>query len=414
MNFQISKLVANNKVLRITNDYLRVLRRKYIFLFLKKLGLKILTRAEIFKSPEKYPVHYFGSEEVITFADSGEIPENIKKEFPSFTAVFSKPFVCEFANAELAGPFAVGFDEDGAIIMETTTPIFAQDHQLELSVPSRTLIIKKLSRAKAPQVDIACSLVHPWGKNYSHWMFDCLIRIEGLEFYQKQTGLKPTLIIDSEPTSWQIESLKLLGYGPDDYIYWNTAKLQVKKLVVPAFRRHDHKVHQLYHVESISACKWLRQRMLRNISGAESEKLSFSSKIYISRRKTWSRRVINEDEVIAALAPFGFVAYTLEDMSVLDKVRLFAQAEIVVAPIGAGTTHIIFSQNLTLIELFSTSLYNASFCSLARGLGFQYGCLRCHSPFTDVHGMGADIIVNVDELQQLVAKMQHTQAFNLE
>lgn len=413
MGIQISQLVAKNKFLRITNDYLRVLRRKYIFLTLKKLGLKLLTRSEILKSPEKYHVQYFGSEEVITVTDSGEIPENIKNQFPSFTAVFTKPFVCEFANAELAGPFAVGFDEDGRIIMETTTPIFAQDYQLELSVPSRTLIQKTLSSSKTPQIDIGCSLAHPWGKNYSHWMFDCLLRIEGLEFYQKQTGLKPTLIIDSEPTSWQIESLQLLGYGPDDYICWNQAKLQVKKLVVPAFRRYDHKLYKLYHIESISACKWLRERMLRNISGAESE-LSFSSKIYISRRKTWSRRVINEDEVIAALAPFGFVMYTLEDMSVLDKVRLFSQAEIVVAPTGAGTTHIIFSQNLTLIELFSPSLYNACFYSLARGLGFQYGCLKCDSPLTDVHGMGADIIVNVNELQQLVAKMQHKQAFNLE
>ena len=65
-----------------------------------------------------------------------------------------------------------------------------------------TLIIKKLYSLKTPPMDIACSLVHPWGKNYSHWMFDCLTRIEGLEFYQKRTGLKPTLIIDSEPTSW--------------------------------------------------------------------------------------------------------------------------------------------------------------------------------------------------------------------
>ena len=173
MHFQISKLVAHHKFLRITNDYLRVLRRKYIFFILKKLGLKVLTRAEILKSPQKYRVQYFGSEEVITVADSGEIPEKVKNQFPSFTAVFTKPFVCEFANTELAGPFAVGFDEDGRIIMETTTPIFAQDHQLELSVPSRTLILKKLSTSNASQIDTACSLVHPCGINYAHWMFDC-------------------------------------------------------------------------------------------------------------------------------------------------------------------------------------------------------------------------------------------------
>jgi len=51
-----------------------------------------------------------------------------------------------------------------------------------------------------------------------------------------------------------------------------------------------------------------------------------------------TRRIINEHEVIEALATFGFVAYALEEMSFSEQVRLFSQAEMVVAPHGAGLT----------------------------------------------------------------------------
>jgi capsular polysaccharide biosynthesis protein len=75
------------------------------------------------------------------------------------------------------------------------------------------------------------------------------------------------------------------------------------------------------------ACRWLRQRMLSNISAPSSEKLAFSAKIFISRRKAVGRRIINENDVIEALAPFGFVTYVLEEMSFLDQVKLFSQAK---------------------------------------------------------------------------------------
>jgi capsular polysaccharide biosynthesis protein len=217
-------------------------------------------------------------------------------------------------------------------------------------------------------VDTVHSLVNPWSNGYFHWIIDCLARLEGAEYYQQQTGIKPLLIIDSNPPKWKIESLRLLGYESDDCIPWNGSRLKVKRLVVPSFRRER-------SIISPSACRWLRQRMLSNLPDVGSNKLSFSPRIYISRTKKTGRNVINEDEVLKALTTFGFVAYTLENMSFSDQVRLFSQAEIVVAPHGAGLTNTIFApQNLILIDLFG--LYNnPSFFVIAKALGFHYGCL---------------------------------------
>jgi len=259
-------------------------------------------------------------------------------------------------------------------------------------------------------------LVHPWNKIYFHWIADCLTRIEGLEAYQVQTGIKPALIIESNLASWQIDSLKLLGYEPDDCIPWHSSRVKVKKLIVPSFRRHWGYYNTSYKsygpVVSPLACRWLRQRILSNLPDAESEQLSFSSKIFISRRKAVQWRIINEDEVIEALAPFGFVAYALEELSFSEQVRLFAQADMVVAPHGAGLTNMIFSENLALIELFGSYIpgfYIPGFAlaNLSRGLGFRYGCLINQFHSQDSRQLHTNLIVDITKLRDLVAKMQN-------
>jgi len=54
-------------------------------------------------------------------------PYNSSDKLPSFIikelAYLRKPFVFEVANAELIGPAAVGFDQDGSLISETVPTI---------------------------------------------------------------------------------------------------------------------------------------------------------------------------------------------------------------------------------------------------------------------------------------------------
>jgi hypothetical protein len=380
------------------------LRKSMLYALIKKLGLRILKREDLLSSSEKYHVLQFGSEESIVvsqpYNNADELSRLISIRIGTFT--LKKPFVSEVANAELIGPTAVGFDEDGNIISQTVVP--EKRGGVELALSTRSLILKTLPSLGVPELDTVCSLVNCWGKNYFHWLVECLTRIEGSEYYQEQTGRKPVLIIDSNPPNWKIESLRLLGYELDDCISWNKSRIKVKRLVVPSFRREEYQI-------SPTACRWLSQRIISNLPDVGTENLSFSSKIYISRSKAAGRRVINEDDVLKALTPFGFVAYTLENMSFSDQVRLFSQAEIVVAPHGAGLANIIFSQNLILIELFSSWVVPVYF-TLAKALGFHYGCLQSASSSLDSNEtlqyseQFKDIIVDIVKLRDLVAEMQ--------
>jgi len=104
--------------------------------------------------------------------------------------------------------------------------------------------------------------------------------------------------------------------------------VQVKKLVVSSFDAIGtitKKPIKPTAKSSPRACRWIRQRVLSNLADTGSEKLSFHQRFF-TRRKALTRRIINEYEVIEALATF--VAYALEEMSFSEQVRLFSQAEI--------------------------------------------------------------------------------------
>jgi len=393
-----------------------LLMHKWVFFITKIIGLnfepRIIARDDILSGNTNYVVREFGCEELAkirSLCSCKGLKEITEKDYNSIVTI-NKPFICEVNNAELVGPNAVGFDRDGNLISETAVPLFSREIYLKKNISTQALFLKKTFRNSNIQLDTACSLVCSWSNNYWHWMVDCLTRIEGLEAYCKQTGIKPALIIESNLKSWQFDSLKLLGYDPNDCIRWNGSKVHVKKLIVPSFRRHwdyyDNKRNKTYgSIISPMACRWIRQRMLSNLSSSRIDRLSFSSNIFISRRNALQRRILNEHEVMEALVPFGFVAYTLEELNFSEQVRLFSQAKMVVAPHGAGLANMIFSQNLTVIELFGSYVLNSAPANLAVGLGFQYEYIRGQSPPQDSRKLHADMIVDVAELKNILARI---------
>lgn len=362
----------------------------------RKLFLKIVSREKLLNNSGKYRILQFGSDETIVLNEphnsSDTLPRIVKEAIGTFN--FPKPFVAEVENAELVGSTAAGFDKDGGLISETINS--SSGKFLLKKLPPQALVLKQLPGWGVPQLDTACSLVN--SKGYFHWLIDGLLRIQGVEYYQERTGRKPILLIDSNPKEWHIESLKLLGYEPDDYMCWNHSKVKVKRLVVSSFRRKD-------NLMSPAACNWLRQRVFSNLPNCRSTNLLFSPRVYISRTKITGRQIINEDEVLQALAHFGFVTYTLENMSFSDEVRLFSQAEIVVAPHGAGLTNIVFAQDLSVIDLFGP-FGTPCFFVLAKILGFSYGCLG-PGPIgkNKLSDQYKGITVDIPKLRDLVAEM---------
>ena len=95
--------------------------------------------------------------------------------------------------------------------------------------------------------------------------------------------------------------------------------------------------------------------------------------LFIRRGNTQQRRLLNEDDAIAALAPLGFVGVTLDQLGVAEQIRLIANARAIVAPHGAALTNTVFCEPGTqILELFASVYRDTSFAAIARHCNLVY------------------------------------------
>lgn len=122
-------------------------------------------------------------------------------------------------------------------------------------------------------------------------------------------------------------------------------------------------------------------------------------RILISRRSSSrGRRITNADDLIASLAPHGFVEYALENMSIKEQIELFYDAEIVVAPHGAGLANLLYAPPGTrVVELFANDVMAPHYYFLSKSLGLNYSHILGTQPRLD-----ADFEVDIARLSALL------------
>ncbi len=123
--------------------------------------------------------------------------------------------------------------------------------------------------------------------------------------------------------------------------------------------------------------------------------------LYIERGASAYRPLFNEGEVIACLADFRPVR--LESLTILEQVRLFSNASIIVAPHGAGLANIVFaSSRCAVIEIMMDRYCNWCYRRIASIMKQDYFCVlgRAESINTKVHSTGWT--VDVREVRETV------------
>ena len=144
--------------------------------------------------------------------------------------------------------------------------------------------------------------------------------------------------------------------------------------------------------------------LLRN-RFALSEKVKPYRKLYLSR--SGRRKVKNEAEVREVLKEFGFEI--LEDISrtVEEQIRLFAEAEVVVGPHGAGFTNLLWCQPGTkVMEFFYGGYTPPFFYYICQLLGLEYSSIVDDSDASEDWSLiGMDMTVDVDVLRRELKKM---------
>lgn len=255
----------------------------------------------------------------------------------------------------------------------------------------------------------AAALTSAKANIYFHWMTDLLPRIELL----RRSGIDLTsidkFIVNSYSSPFQQETLTALGISSDKIIESSKyPHIKTETLLASS-------LPTLPGNPPAWVCEFLRKEFLplactpqTSVSEAlaannEIESLDKVKRIYISRANASYRRIINEVEVASFLEALGFNVLVLELMIVAEQAALFHAANVVVAPHGAGLTNIVFCQPGTkVIEFFSPLYVNVCYWSLANQVGLDYyyilGKGKKPPEGVDLHLVGEDILVNLDEL----------------
>lgn len=197
----------------------------------------------------------------------------------------------------------------------------------------------------------APGIVLPSTPNYWHFLVDVLPKLLIREQNPALADL-PAYLYDLR--GYHYEMLELAGVPRDKAI-------DLKPQVDPPpkgralFRFHNGVVPAL--VPYPAAYRWLRETFLPHV---RPDRPARPKRIFLSRRGAYPKhRLANDAEIGEMLAGYGFEVVQPEKLSVLETVELAADAEIVVAPIGAGTAnHVFLPPNATWIHLNNPDFFH--------------------------------------------------------
>jgi capsular polysaccharide biosynthesis protein len=187
--------------------------------------------------------------------------------------------------------------------------------------------------------------------------------------------------------------LRLAGHGDAELIEWRDRDARIERLVVPA-----------YPSPSPAVCAWLRERMRDPLLAPGPAGLvdqpGGGERILVSRGDSAKakRRLVNERELEERLGELGFRSYVLGELPVAEQITLFAGAEAVVAPHGAGLTNLVYARRAAVVELFGRRL-KPVYYRLARLLGHPYRYMLCEPA-----GGRDDLRANAEEVARVASE----------
>ncbi|WP_299707724.1 glycosyltransferase family 61 protein [uncultured Pontibacter sp.] len=240
--------------------------------------------------------------------------------------------------------------------------------------------------------------------NIGHWFLDVLPRLHLL----RESGLYDEVdwfLVPSTRYSYQTETLELLGIPADKIITGVEYKhLTADKIIASTAPRGNHTL----------VPRWLGQYVRDSfLPLVQNEKPTMEEKapyLYISRSDSAIRNVLNEKELLEALEAYKFKSIVSSKYSILEKIRMFSQAKVVVSATGAGLISMFFCKPGTkIIEIFHEGFVIEPFYDIATKIDLDYDYIICKGD-KKVHdateGQRQHLFVETDQVVEILDKMR--------
>lgn len=267
---------------------------------------------------------------------------------------------------------------------EPTSPLLAH---------STFSALLELPEASGPRYDAA--VLVGGTSNYYHQLIDFVGRLAVTDRYADLADLP--LLVDEVAAPFQKELFNLLGIDEERLLRIpNTQVPHIDSLYAPSpLSSSGTAIHPML-VEWFRSKLWL-PRLAKPCR-----------RFFITRSGTTRRRIINESELIAALAARGFEVLRPEMLNLREQINLFSEAEIIVGATGAALTNILFMQpGSSVVALYNNVLLESPgsryFDALADAAGLRFTIVAGHgSSCSNQRLVDADFEVSIKAVEHAI------------
>jgi hypothetical protein len=219
-------------------------------------------------------------------------------------------------------------------------------------------------RMQVPEYVVGCP-----PKPFYHWLFEVVPSILFALEIKSETKI---LISDNCPSYFK-DFVRLIT-GEKDFPERVVVANHVVNIPRYILLQHEQDAGFI-HPFSITLLRQFRDKVLRQ---SKLEPYASSPYIYISRKKTVSRRLFNEEELEEALLTLGFAIIYSEELSCEQQIVTYSRAKCIVASHGAGMSHMIWaSEKVKILEIYAHNHFNDCYARIAMNLGFDHDYINC-------------------------------------
>ena len=183
---------------------------------------------------------------------------------------------------------------------------------------------------------------------------------------------------------------------------------------------HNSSIPEFFNVnKSIKILKFFIEKTFTNIKVPE-----FKKKIYIRREDASYRKILNEADLISKLRKQEFEIINPHHYKILEQMKIFSKAEVIVAPHGSNLSNIIFCKKGAKIIEISPKLNNLyeqniakKYKNIADNLNLEFHTIKADSVDVEKYSeqskkyIHSKILKNSNYYKNMILKMSEIEKY---
>jgi hypothetical protein len=205
-----------------------------------------------------------------------------------------------------------------------------------------------------------------WNRAFGHWIYDTLTAI--VSFIEPIRSGRLRVVVP-ETTAWQRSWLDLLGVPEKAIIEGGYGFVKARHAIIPSTLSIQNVQYPGPHtVELIDELRQLGQS-----HGPTCPYLYLSR---LGRGEASHRTLVDEENLVAALERIGYVAVAPEALTPAEQVALFAQARVILGPVGSAfALSGLAAPGTSIVEILPPPAAHSWIYRSSANFNHLYGCI---------------------------------------